>query len=117
MSKGRGCGRDIHISVEVRHHKNFVCIWGRVGSDLQAGIVEKFSIELDVWELFANLVCGVKEEPIGHLHDSGFVHDTNLFLASFGSILECVAENTLGGLFRDELDRLDNAGDYNVLDA
>lgn len=105
------------ITVQVRHDEDLIGVRGRVGGDLQAAVVEEFLVEFDVRVLLGDLSGGAQEETIGHLHDSGLVHDADLLLADALGVLEGEAEDTLGGFAGDELDALDNTVDDDVLDA
>lgn len=106
-----------NVTVQVGHDKDLVVVGGGIGDDSQTRVVQQLSVELDIGELLGDLAGGVQEETVGHLHDGGLVHDTDLLLVDRTSILEGETENTLGSLASDELDALDNAVNDNVLNA
>ena len=106
-----------NVTVQVGHNQDLVVVRGGVGDDLEAGVVEKLGVELDVGELLGHVAGGVEEETVGHLHDGGLVDGADLVLANLLGVLEGVAQHALGSLAGDELDGLDNAVDDDVLDA
>lgn len=106
-----------NVSVQVGHDEHLVVVGNRVGDHLQAGVVQQLSVELNVGELLGDLAGGAEEETVGHLHDGGLVHSADLLPANVAGVLEGVSQNALRGLAGDELDALDNAIDYNVLDT
>jgi hypothetical protein len=106
-----------NVTVKVGHDEDLVVVWGRVGDHLQAGIVKKLGVEFNVGEFLSNVAGSVQEKTIGHLHDGGLVHDTDLLLARGLSMLESEAQDTLGSFASDELNTLDNTINNNVLNA
>lgn len=106
-----------NVTVQVGHDQDLVVVGGGVGNDLQAGVVQELSIELDVGELLGDFPGSVQEETVGHLHDGGLVHNTDLLLVDRAGILESKAEDTLGSLAGDKLDTLNNTIDNDVLNA
>jgi len=106
-----------NVTVQVGHDENLVVVGGGVGDDLQAGVVQQLSVELDIGEVLGNVTGSVKEETIGHLHDGGLVHNANLPLVDGLGVLESEAQDALGGLLGDELDALHNTVHNNVLDT
>ena len=106
-----------NVTVQVGHDEDLVVVGSGVGDDLEAGVVEELGVELDVRVLLGDLATKVKEETVGHLHDSGLVDDANLGLANVLGVLEGVAEHAPGGLAGDQLDRLNNTVHNDVLDA
>lgn len=70
-----------NVTVKVRHDKNLVVVWLRVGDHSQAGVVEELSIKFNIGEFLSNFTGCVEEETIGHLHDGSLVYDANLVLA------------------------------------
>jgi hypothetical protein len=106
-----------NVTIKVGHNQDLVVVRGGVSNDLEAGVVEKLGIELDVGELLGQVAGGVEEETIGHLHDSGLVDGADLVLASLLGVLEGEAQDTLGSLAGDELDGLNNTVDNDVLNA
>lgn len=106
-----------NVTVKVGHDQDLVVVGGGVGDDLEAGVVEQLGVELDVGVLLGDLAAEVEEEAVGHLHDGGLVDDADLGLADVLGVLEGEAEHALAGLAGDELDRLDDAVDDDVLDA
>ncbi len=106
-----------NVSVQVWHNEDLVVVWGWVGDDLQAGVVDQFGVELSGWEVLGDALGGGKEKPIGHLHDGGFVDGANLGAANVLGVLKGVAADALGSLTGDELDGLDNAINDDVLNT
>ena len=106
-----------NVSVQVGHNEDLVVVGKRVGDHLQAGVVQKLSVELNVGVFLGELAGGAQEKTVGHLHDGGLVDSADLLPANVAGVLEGVTENALGSLAGDELDALDNAIDDNVLDA
>lgn len=106
-----------NVTVKVGHDENLVVVGSGVGGHLEAGVVEKLGIELDIGEVLGNLAGGVEEETVGHLHNGGLVDNADLLAVDSAGLLESVAEDTLGGLAGDELDGLDHTIDNDVLDA
>ena len=106
-----------NVTVQVGHNQDLVVVRSGVGDDLQAGVVEKLGIELNVGVLLGQLAGGVEEETVGHLHDGGLVDSANLVQANLLGVLEGEAQDTLRGSASDELDGLDNTVDNDVLDA
>jgi hypothetical protein len=112
---GAHVGKD--IAIQVRHDEDLVVVGSRVGSDLQARVVQQLSVELDIGEVLGNFTGGVQEKTVGHLHDGGLVHDPDLLLVDRARVLEGEAEHPLGGLLGDQLDALHDTVDDDVLDA
>lgn len=112
---GAHVGED--VTVEVGHDKDLVVVGVGVGDHLEAGVVEKLGVELDIGEVLGDLATDVEEETVGHLHDGGLVDDADLGAADGLGLLEGEAEDALRGLAGDELDALDDAIDDDVLDA
>ena len=112
-------GREVRhdVSVEIRHDENLVSVGRRVGDHLQAGIVKELGVELDGGEVPADLLRGVEEEAVRHLHDGGLVHGAHLALAHLLGVLEGKAEHALGSGAGDELDALHHAVHDHMLDA
>lgn len=106
-----------NVSVQVWHDEDLVVIWSWVGDNLQAGVVDKLSVELGGWEVLGDALGGGKEKSIGHLHDGGLVDGADLGAADVLGVLEGVAADALGSLTGDELDGLDNAVNDDVLNA
>jgi hypothetical protein len=106
-----------NVTVQVGHDEDLVVVGGRVGGDLQAGVVQQLSVELDIREVLGDLTGSVQEQTIGHLHDGGLVHDTDLLLVDGAGVLEGEAQNPLGSLTGDELDALNDTIDDNVLNS
>src|SRR5690242_19157392 len=106
-----------NVSVQVGHDKDLVVVGKRVGDHLQAGVVEKLSVELNVRVLPGELAGGAQEKTVRHLHDGGLVNSADLLPANVAGVLEGVAQDALRGLTGDELDGLDDAINDNVLDA
>lgn len=106
-----------NVTVKVGHDEDLVVVGSGVGGHLEAGVVEKLGIELDIGEVLGDIAGGVEEETIGHLHDGGLVDNADLLAVDGAGLLEGVAEDTLGSLAGDELDGLDNAIDNDVLNA
>lgn len=106
-----------NVTVKVGHDEDLVVVGSGVGGHLEAGVIEKLGIELDIGEVLGDLAGGVEEETIGHLHDGGLVDNADLLAVDGAGLLEGVAEDTLGGLAGDELDGLDHTIDNDVLNA
>lgn len=106
-----------NVTVQVGHDEDLVVVGVGVGDHLQAGVVEQLGVELDVGEVLGNLLGGLEEETVGHLHDGGLVNDADLLAADGLGVLEGESQDTLAGLLGDELDALDNSVDDDVLDA
>lgn len=106
-----------NVTVQVGHDKDLVVVRSGIGNDLQARVVQQLSIKLDIGELLGNFAGSVEEQTIGHLHDGGLVHNTDLLLVDRTSVLEGETENPLRSFSGDELDALDNTIDNNVLNA
>jgi hypothetical protein len=106
-----------NVTVQVGHDEDLVVVGGRVGGNLQAGVVQQLSVELDIREVLGDLTGSVQEQTVGHLHDGGLVHDTDLLLVDGAGVLEGEAQNPLGSLTGDELDALNDTVDDNVLNS
>ena len=106
-----------NVTVEVRHDQDLVVVGERVGGHLQAGVVEKLGVELDIGVLLGELAGDAQEEAIGHLHDGGLVHNAHLLAANRLSVLEGISQDTLAGLAGNELDALHNTVHNNVLNT
>jgi len=106
-----------NVSVEVGHDKNLVIVGERVSDHLEARVVEKFGIELDVRELLGNGAGSGEEETVGHLHDGGLVDGADLLAANGLSMLEGITKDALAGISGNELDALDNSVNDNVLNS
>lgn len=106
-----------NITIKVGHDKNLVIVGSRIGDDLEARVVQQLRIKLDIRELFGDLASGVQEETIGHLHNGGLVHNTDLLLVDGLSVLEGEPEHPLRRLLGDELDTLNHAIYHNMLNA
>lgn len=105
------------ITVQVGHDEDLVVVRRRVGNDLQARVVQKLMVELDIWEFLGHLTSGVQEQTVGHLHDGGLVHDADLLLVHRASVLEGETEDPLRCLAGNELDALDDTIHHNVLNS
>ena len=106
-----------NVTVKVRHDHDLVVVWSWVSGDLQAGVVEKLRVELDLWELLGDLVGGVEEETIRHLHDGGLVNSADLELANVLSVLESKSKDTLGSISGDKLNGLNDTINDGVLNT
>ena len=106
-----------NVTVQVGHDEDFVVVRGGVGDDLQARVVQQLSVELDIGEILRDVAGSVEEKTVGHLHDSGLVHNANLLLVDGLGILESESQDPLRSLLGDELDALHNTVHNNVLDT
>ena len=106
-----------NVTVEVRHDKNLVVVRDGVGGHLEASVVEKLSVKLDIGELLGDLLGDLEEETVGHLHDGGLVDDADLLAANGAGMLEGESQDPLTGSAGDELDTLNNTIDDHVLNA
>lgn len=106
-----------NVAVQVGHDQDLVVVGVGVGDHLQARVVEKLGVELDVREVLGDLATDVEEETVGHLHDGGLVNDADLLATDGLGVLESEAKNALAGLAGDELDALNNAINDDVLNA
>lgn len=111
----RHIGND--VTVQVRHDEDHGLVVARVGNHLQAGVVEKLRVELDIGELLGDILSGGEEETVRHLHDGGLVDDTDPRLLDALGILETELQDALGSGLGDELDGLNNAIDDLVLNS
>ena len=68
-------------------------------------------------ELLAHLTGATQEQPIGHLHDVGFVDGVNFLAAVLARIVESELGNARGAFFCNDLDGFDNAGNDFVFEA
>jgi len=50
-----------NIAVEVRHDEDLIVVRGGIGDDLQTRVIEQLGVELDVWEVLANLAGDAEE--------------------------------------------------------
>lgn len=110
---GTNVGQDATVQVG---HDHDVKLLG-LRDTLHAGVVDDHVVVLDAGELGGDLLAGVAEETVGQLHDVGLV-DAGDPLATVG---QGEGEGKLGdplGLgARDDLERLDDAGDALVLET
>lgn len=106
-----------NVSVQVGHDQNLVVVWQRIGDHLQAGVVQKLSVKLNVGEVLGDIARSAQEEPVGHLHDGGLVHSAHLVPANVPRILEGISQNALRGRASDELDALHNTIDHDMLNT
>ena len=106
-----------NVTVQVWHDKNLVVVWKRVGDHLQAGVVQKLSVKLNVWVLLAQFAGGVQEETVGHLHDGCLVDSADLLATDGLGVLESESQDTLRSLLGDQLDGLDDSVNDDVLDT
>jgi hypothetical protein len=106
-----------NVTVQVGHDEDLVVVGDRVGNHLQAGVVEKLGIELDLGEVLGDILGRLKEQTVAHLHDGGLVDNPDLLAANLLGLLESEAEDTLASLAGDKLDALNDTIDNNVLDA
>ena len=75
------------------------------------------AVQLDIGVLLGHLARDAQEQTVGHLHDGGLVHGADLLAANLLGVLEGEAQDTLAGRAGDELDGLNNAVNYHVLNA
>lgn len=106
-----------NVTVKVGHDQDLVVVWSWVGDDLQASVVQKLGIELNGWEVLANVAGGVQEESIGHLHDGSLVNCADLKSVDVLGVLEGESQNTLTGVLSDELDALNDTVNDDVLNT
>lgn len=106
-----------NVSVQVGHDEDLVVVWSGISDDSQTGVVEKLSVEVNAREVLSNILGGVEEETIGHLHNSGLVDDTDLLPPNLLGMLESKSEDTLRRLAGDELDALHNSVNDNMLNS
>lgn len=106
-----------NVSVKVGHDEHLIVVGQWVRYHLQTGVVEELGVELNARVLLAQLLGGLEEETVGHLHDGGLVDGADLLAANVLSVLEGEAEHALRGLPCDKLDGLDNTVDHDVLDS
>ena len=106
-----------NVTVQVWHDEDLVVVWKWVGDHLQAGVVQKLGVKLNVWVLLAHLAGGVQEKTVGHFHDGGLVDGADLLAADSLGVLEGEAQDTLGSSLCDQLDGLHDTVDNDVLDT
>ena len=106
-----------NVSVQVGHNEDLVIVGKRVGDHLQAGVVQKLSVKLNVGVLLGELAGGAQEQTVGHLHDGGLVDSADLLPANIAGVLEGVTQDTLRSLAGDKLNALDDAINDNVLNT
>lgn len=106
-----------NVTVQVRHDQDLVVVGSRVGDDLQARVVQQLSIELDIGELLGDVAGQVKEQTVGHLHDTGLVHHADLLLVDRACVLEGEPQHPLRRLLGDQLDALHHSVDHHVLNT
>ena len=106
-----------NVTVKVGHDQDLVVVREGVGGHLEAGVVEKLGIELDIGELLGDTLGNAEEETVGHLHNGGLVDNANLLAANGLGVLESVTQDTLAGLAGDELDALNDTINNDVLNA
>lgn len=108
---GTNVGQD--RSVEVWHDHDVELLWS--ADALHAGVVDDHVIGLEGGVFFADALDGVAEEAIGKLHDVGLVDASHLAAI----VRQGEAEGEFGDALRlgarDDLQRLDDAGDGLVL--
>lgn len=106
-----------NVSVKVGHDEHLIVVGQWVRYHLQTGVVEKLGVELNAGVLLAQLLGGLEEETVGHLHDGGLVDGADLLAANVLCVLEGEAEHALRRLPCDKLDGLHNTVDHDVLDS
>lgn len=106
-----------NVTVQIGHHKHLIVVGCRVGSNVQASVVQQLSVELDIREVLGDVTGKVEEETVGHLHDGGLVYNTDLLLVDRAGVLEGIAEDTLRSILGDELDALHNTWYNDMLDT
>ena len=91
----------------------------RVGvlADAEADPVEEVLVVGDVGVVLGDGAAGLEEHAVRHLHDGRLVDGGDPVAAADLGVVEGVPGDTLRGVMRDELDRLNDAGDELVLDA
>ena len=106
-----------NVTVQVWHDEDLVVVWKWVGDHLQAGVVQKLGVKLNVWVLLAHLAGGVQEKTVGHFHDGGLVDGADLLATNGLGVLEGESQDTLGSGLGDQLDGLDDSVNDDVLDT
>lgn len=106
-----------NVTVEVWHDQNLIVVWCRVGNHVQASIVQKLIIELDLRVLLRKLLSDLQEQTVTLLHDSSLVHNPNLLLANSIRILESILQNPLASIPSNQLDTLDDTVNDMMFDA
>lgn len=86
-------------------------------TNLQAGIVQKLSVKLNIREVLGHIAGSADKETIGHLHNGGLVDNANMLLVDRLGVLEAESQDTLRGLAGDQFDRLNNTVDNLVLNS
>ena len=89
----------------------------RVQDELHAEVVDDLVVELDVGIFLGDRTRAVEEEPIGELHDVGFVDGRDFLPAAPLRIVEREARDAGRGMGRDDLHPLRHARHDHVLDA
>ena len=112
---GGQVGQD--VTVQVWHDHDDLAVGGWVGGQLQGGVVDQLEADLDFRIVLGDLLGALDEQAVGQLHDGGLVDDNDLVSAGGLGVLEGVSDDSLGGLLGDQLDRLDDAGNNDVLDT
>lgn len=112
---GGQVGQD--VTVQVWHDHDDLAVLGWVGGQLQGGVVDQLEAHLDFWVVLGDFLCALDEQTVGQLHDGGLVDDNDFVSAGFLGVFERVSDDSLGGLFGDQLDRLDHAWDNDVFDT
>jgi hypothetical protein len=106
-----------NVTIQVGHDQDLVVVRSGVGNNLQAGVVEKLGVKLNGWEILGNSVGSTQEETITHLHDGSLVYCADLWSSNVLGVLESESEHTFRSLSCDELDRLHNAVNNDMLNA
>ena len=112
---GRQVGQD--VTVQVWHNHDDLAVGGWVGGQLQGGVVDQLEADLDVRVVLGDFLGALDEQPVGQLHDGGLVDNNDLVSTGGLGVLEGVSNDSLGGLLGDQLDRLDDTRDNDVLDT
>lgn len=105
------------ITVQVRHNHDVLLVRSRVGDETETGGVNELRLQSKLRVLLGEFLGSGQEQTVRDLHNGGLVDGQNLGLANGAGVLKGVTQHTLRGLLGDELDRLHNTRDDNVLDT
>ena len=87
------------VPIEVRHHDDVVL--PRVLDQLHRHVIHDSVIELDVRMLLGDLLGDLQEEPIGELHDVGFVHGSHLAPSMAAGVIEGKVDDSRARRYRN----------------
>src|SRR5665213_144975 len=110
-------GAEVADDVAVEIFKQQRVVLEGIHDQLHASVVDEVLAVENIREPLGHLAGTAQKKPVGELHDIGFVDGVNLFATVLARVFEGELGDARGAFLADNLDALDDAGNYLVLQS